>query len=260
MLKHKFKFRWNNFLGGGLLLIGANFFLYNSVIAIAASFGQVSWQQTEAAVTESFTTTSSGSKPQTSVRFKYVYVVNDREYSSHRHSLADTSGAKLEGVKRFDENDNITIYYDPEYPSMAVVEKRSAGFFVVAAGAMGIFLGMMAIGLMFTGDTLLLFGAEGISELIEHLTGSEQKALRAISAVEDQQDAAALAAALQGSLLRETVSLLKMHHKSGAVLRLYDKTGIDLQVATEVVERIAAREGIDLRITWDVIKRNLKAR
>ncbi len=83
--------------------------------------------------------------------------------------------------------------------------------------------------------------------MIEHLTRSEQKALRAISAVEDQQDAAALAAALQDSLLRETISLLKMDHKSWAAVRLHDKTGIDLLVATEVVERIAAREGIELR-------------
>ena len=247
MSKHEFKFRWDNLLGGGLLLIGASFFLYNSVIAIAASFGQVSWQQTEATVTEAFTTTSSGTKPRTSVHFKYVYIVNDREYSSHRYSLADASGAEFEGVKRFDEGDRITIYYDPENLSMAVVEKRSAGFFVYAAGAMGIFLGLMAIGLMFTGNTFLLIDAEGILKLIEHLTRSEQKALRAISAVEDQQDAAALAAALQGSLLRETISLLKMDHKAWATVRLHDKTGIDLLVATEVVERIAAREGIELR-------------
>jgi hypothetical protein len=249
---HELNFRWGNFLGGGLLLLLiAGFLLFYSGMTIVASLGQVFWQQTEARVTEAFARTSSGTHPRTSVHFRYVYQVNGREYSSHRYSLANVGGAENEGVKQFNEGDRITIYYDPENPSMAVVEKRRAGIFVYVIGALGIYLGLMAGGLMF-GDAYLLFYAEGRTELFEHLTKSEQKALRAISSVADQHDAEALAEALQGALRRETINHLKRDYLTpdqglwGAAMWLAGKTGIDFLVAKKVVERIAEKEEIEL--------------
>lgn len=148
-------FKWENFWQGGLVLfLLAGYALWSGILPIIDSIGQDTWQETSAVVTKArkIITTSNNYRTNVNYLFEYRYTVNNTEYTSTRYSLRYASGDKSTAVEKFKAGDVITVYYNPDNPAAAVVEKGRAGFFVYAVTALGILFLLMGVGLTFFGD------------------------------------------------------------------------------------------------------------
>lgn len=147
-------FKWDNFLGGGLLLlVGGVFFLWRGVQVIRLGLDQENWVEKTAVVTESeVTRTRSGERTNLNYDFQYEYVVDDEIYRSRRFSAAQLSPSEIEGVELYSVGDEISIFYNPDNPEQAVVVLKRPSFFVYFGMLLGVIFLLMSIGLTFTGD------------------------------------------------------------------------------------------------------------
>lgn len=106
-------------VGIGLLVWG--------VISYRTALESRNWPTTEGIVTFSEVYTSTDSDGTTyGATVNYRYTVNDQSYNGDKVSLTDYSsssrGRAEDIVERYEEEDIVTVYYDPYDPSKAVLE------------------------------------------------------------------------------------------------------------------------------------------
>ncbi|MCB1776130.1 MAG: DUF3592 domain-containing protein, partial [Candidatus Competibacteraceae bacterium] len=61
------------------------------------------------------------------------------------------------GIQRYNPGDQVTVYYNPQNPSVAVLEKKKPGFFVFVVLIFGIVFLLASIGRLFAGNATALF-------------------------------------------------------------------------------------------------------
>ncbi|WPL13114.1 DUF3592 domain-containing protein [Thiorhodovibrio litoralis] len=95
--------------------------------------------------------------------FAYEYQVDGKTYSADRYSFENVGGDRSVGIQRYDPGDRVTVYYNPEKPSTAVLEKKNPGFFVVVVLVFGIAFLLASIGSLLARDSmaLLRWGGRG---------------------------------------------------------------------------------------------------
>lgn len=144
-------FNRDNFLGGGLLLYaGGLFLLIQGVLVLGMGFGQAGWVATTAVVTESRTSTSySQERTRTNYHFQYEYTVDGELFQSRRYSAAQLSPSEIQGVRQFNEGEQIPIFYNPAKPKQAVVVRRSPSLFVYFGMLLGGFFLVFATSMTF---------------------------------------------------------------------------------------------------------------
>lgn len=147
-------FKWDNFLGGGLLLYGMGLFLlWRGVMVIGLGLDQKNWVENTAVVTQSEKrTTRTGDRVNTSFHFEYEYIVDDEPYRNRRYSVAFLGKGESQGVKAYAGGDRIDIFYNPDNPKQAVVVRKRPSIFVYLGMALGGLFAWMATGLTFYGD------------------------------------------------------------------------------------------------------------
>lgn len=132
----KATFKWADFLQGGLLLyIGGFFFVYRSVIVIVLALSQSAWPETSAWVSKSEKTQRREVNGQISYYydFEYRYQVAGKEYKSSTYAANQLSLSPREGVERFEAGEQLRIFYNPQEPSEAIVEKNHLLFLFTLA-------------------------------------------------------------------------------------------------------------------------------
>lgn len=150
-----FKFKLPNFLQGGLLLYaGGIFFLYRFFLVMSIFIGQYTWTEHTAIVLQASVEQSRGTNSRTNIisNFEYSYEVNGTTYKSNVFAGTELSLGSFEAAKKFNVGQKITIFYKPNKPSTAVVERRAPSFFVYLGFLFGLILTLMATGLTFFGD------------------------------------------------------------------------------------------------------------
>lgn len=75
---------------------------------------------------------------------RYSYKVNDREYRGQRHRLSTTGFPKEKAaniIRSYSPKSRVIVWYDPDNPSISVLEKKVSVFVWVltSLGAIGLF-------------------------------------------------------------------------------------------------------------------------
>ena len=129
------------FFAGGLIAA------YKIADELPQALASPGWPTVEGAVTTSKVRRRSGSRK---LRLRYQYDVNGQTYESHKIAFMGRvfSGTASERRKRYPTGTQVTVYYNPDKPSVAVLEPgvRMVGF--LGAGLVVVlFLPIGALGL-----------------------------------------------------------------------------------------------------------------
>jgi hypothetical protein len=137
---------WTHFIthgGAGLLLLGV-ICISSSAYVLLRSSGDDAWHETEGAITLArLERTQPGGQQRQRALFAYEYEVDGKTYRSDRYSFATLGGERTVGIAHYSRGDTVTVYYDPDHPSTAVLIKRRPGVFVYVVPVFG-FLFLMA--------------------------------------------------------------------------------------------------------------------
>lgn len=263
-MRIKPKIDWSHFLiHGGLAylvlavicFVGAGFTLFNGL-------GLETWPGTMGIVTMSYVDhgTPDTSRRNTRYRFAYEYQVDEKTYRSDRHTYSSVGGEQSVGVNRYKKEDRVTVFYDPNDPSSAILAKQEPGLFVYLILVLGLGFLLAAIGSLLAQDAFALFHRSGWVDLREQLTNRREQAIERLAGA-DTHDPETLVDALQDPLLRECLEYLadtKHVYPSGldsgrfrlenAARHVHKPTGIELETAREMMRILAKRRGIDLSV------------
>ena len=240
-----FRLHWRSFLKGGLLaILVGGFLVWTAATSLVDSFDQASWLPTAATVVESRqVTTRTGEKTLISHRFRYTYEVDGIEHTSKRYSLQSGSGDPSTAVARFSEGDTVTVYYDPDDPSSALVERGAAGVFVYLLGGLGILFLLMGLGLTLADDYELFFHPGEVVVRIQ-----EEKLRQAAATLDESapETVDALLERIDARLREDLIHDLRRDRKYAVIGRLGKLTGFDFEVSEAIVERLAEEEEVEI--------------
>lgn len=126
------------------------FVLISAAISRSRANASLNWSGTQGTVTESYVhkkesyDSDQGSTTSYIPRVKYSYTVNQQSFEGDRiHFGVGKSSRKAaeEVVNRYPAGSTLMVYYDPQKPQQAVLERRTgSGFLQVAIGI------LMAVG------------------------------------------------------------------------------------------------------------------
>ena len=124
---------------------------------LVQGFAQDSWVEASGTITQArFAAPTEPGKPTRAI-FAYQYQVDGKIYSTDRYSFENVSGDRSTGIQRYNPGDQVTVYYNPQNPSVAVLEKKKPGFFVFVVLIFGIVFLLASIGRLFAGNATALF-------------------------------------------------------------------------------------------------------
>ena len=172
-MKIKLQINWEHFLthGGLVLLILAIFCIAGSGLTLFRSVGQNAWNKTRGTVTLSRVEPAKpGSQQRTQYLFAYEYQVKGKTYRSSRYSFGSVGGGQSLGVKRYNPGDTVTVYYNPQSPSSAILLKRRPGLSVYIVLVFGLLFFLAAMGSLLARDASALFSRSGWIQLWKQLT------------------------------------------------------------------------------------------
>jgi hypothetical protein len=126
------------------------FVLISAFVSRSKANASLNWSGTQGTVTESFVQkmesydSDQGSTTSYSPRVKYSYTVNQQAFEEdciHFGVGKSSRKAAEEVVNRYPEGSTVMVYYDPQKPQQAVLERRTgSGFIQFAIGI------LMAVG------------------------------------------------------------------------------------------------------------------
>lgn len=149
------KFR-HNMVGLGLFLLGAAFLNYG-ISEIKQAKRSVDWPSVSGTVTTSekekrTTTEGTGSSKRTvtyySAIIDYTYQVDGKTHTSNRIAFGGQNRHQTtELLNRYPLNKSVDVFYDPDQPAEAVLEKgfKKQGYFFPGFGAVIILFGLVII-------------------------------------------------------------------------------------------------------------------
>lgn len=167
-----FAIDWNHFItgGGALMLVLSVICIGGSAFTLTQGFAQNSWVGIPGTIIQArMEAPTTPGKPTRKV-FAYEYQVDGKTYSADRYSFENVGGARSVGIQRYDPGDRVTVYYNPQNPSVAVLEKKKPGFFVLVVLVFGIAFLLASIGSLLAGNATALFTRAGARELWRQLT------------------------------------------------------------------------------------------
>ena len=260
-MKIKLQTHWMHFLthGGLLYLILAVVCIVGAGFTLFESTDQNAWNKTRGIVTLSrVEPPMPESHRPTRYLFAYEYQVDRKTYRSDRFSFASVGGDQPAGVGRYKRGDTVTVYYNPQDPSSAVLVKQRPGMLVYVVLVFGLLFFLAAISSLLARNAFALFSRSGWVELWEKLTSRREQAIERLAGA-DTDDPEALANALQDSLLRECLEYLadtKQTYSSGmdsgrlrlenAARHIHAATEIELEAVRKMMRVLAKRQGIIL--------------
>ncbi len=260
-MKIKQNIDWADFVtGGGLLyLILAVVCIAGAGLTLYRGSGMDHWPATNGIVTMARVAPGiPGSQQRARYLFAYEYQVEGRSYRSDRYDYSSVGGNRPEGVRRYEEGDQVTVFYNPRHPASATLVKQKPGLAVYLALGLGLVFLVAALGHLLTGNAFALFSRSGLRQWRERHTGSHAGASARRVAI-DPDDPKTAVEALPNPLRRECLEYLADTEQiygsasdsgpfrlENAARHLHETTGIGLNEARTMMRLLADKEGIDL--------------
>jgi len=177
--KDSLRIDWEGFVtgGGALMLLLSVICIGGSAYTLVRGFAQDSWAKVPGNITQArIAAPTQPGKPRRKL-FAYEYQVDDKTYSSERYSFENVGGDRSVGIQRYSPGDRVTVYYNPQNPSIAVLEKKKPGFFVVVVLILGIVFLLASIGSLLARNAMALFTRAGVRGLLSQLASRREKPL-----------------------------------------------------------------------------------